>query len=338
MIVSLRWIRLLANFCFFVILVICALNYKTSVYLIYQAKGQILFLWNTQPLETFAQKTEISPKEKDNIRLIAEIKKYSVDSLAYDHTKNFTDIYDQKGEPVLWVITACEPYELKPFEWKFPVVGRVSYKGFFEKDLANKEYTHMIASGYDADLRSVSAWSTLGWFHDPVLSSMIKRSKGSLCNLVFHELFHATYYAASSVNFNENIANFIAHKATLRFLANDSSALMEYVRNYSDNLIFKNYMLRRITYLKKFYGLNQNNKDKYALKLSAISQIADSIDDLPLADKSRYLPRKKEILKFKNAYFVDFVQYDSMQDSLEEVFNKIYKGNIEKMVQDLKLN
>jgi len=338
MIVSLRWLRLFLNIGFFIFLAIAALNYKTSVYLIYQAKGQLLLLMNTQTIAEYKKNASLTSNEKNNIKLITEIKNYSVDSLGYTATKNFTSIYDQKDAPVLWVIAACEPYGLNAYVWNFPIVGYVTYKGFFKKQLAEKEYTHLIALGYDVDLRPVSAWSTLGWFHDPVLSSMLKRSKGSLCNLLFHELFHATYYATNSVDFNENVASFIAHKGTLRFLKNDTTALKEYLLNYNDNKIFNNYMLRKIDYLKKYYEQIKDHTNKYTLKLKVISEIADSIEKLPLGNKTKYQYRKKEILKFKNAYFVDFVQYDSMQDSLEHVFNKIYKGKIEKMVQDLRLN
>ena len=216
-----RWIRLILAYLFFGLALICALNYQTSIYLIYQGKGQLSILLNTQSIATYKEETTLSQQENDNILFIEKIKTYSIDSLGYLPTKNFTTIYNQKHAPVLWVITACKPYELAAYEWQFPLVGTVSYKGFFKEELALKEYNHLIANGYDVDLRSVSAWSTLGWFNDPLLSSMLNRSKGGLCNLLFHELFHATYYAPNAVNFNENIASFIAHKATSQFLKND---------------------------------------------------------------------------------------------------------------------
>src|SRR6185369_16149701 len=105
-----------------------------------------------------------------------QIRKYTIDSLGYAPTNNFTCIYDQKNAVTLWVVTACGPFDLKPYEWDFPIVGRVSYKGFFKKNLAETEFNLFMSSGYDVDLRGVSAWSTLGWFSDPLLSSMLKRS------------------------------------------------------------------------------------------------------------------------------------------------------------------
>jgi predicted aminopeptidase len=306
------------------------------MYLIRQGRGQLSILINTQSIDQYSKSKPLSQKEKENILLVEKIKSYSIDSLAYLPTKNFTSVYDQNKSPVLWVITACLPYELKAYEWSFPVVGKVSYKGFFREELAVKEYNHLKVLGYDVDMRSVSAWSTLGWFNDPLLSSMLNRSKGSLCNLLFHELFHATYYAPSSVNFNENIASFVAHQATIQFLKNDTVALNEYLTNFSDNAVFTRYMIRQANFLRSYYPSIINNSKKELLKLKALYEIADSINYLPLKNKDKFLGKKEDVLNYKNAYFVDFEQYDSMQDSLNVIFNKIYKGNLEKLVRDLR--
>ena len=336
--VILRWLRLSISFFLFIIFAFGAFNYQTSIYLIYQAKGQLSILLNTQDLQTFNKTSTLSLREKENIELVEKIKKYSIDSLDYLPTNNFTRIYNQNNTTTLWVITACKPYSFDPYKWKFPIVGNVTYKGFFKKELANKERMHLVANGYDVDIRGVSAWSTLGWFSDPLMSSMLIRSKGSLCNLLFHELFHATYYAPSSVDFNENIASFLAHKATIQFLQNDTKELNRYQQTQNDNFIFSNYMLRKKKQLEIYYKQIENKSNKWILKLKALQQIADSIEGLPLHNKIKFIARKKDIINFKNAYFIDFQQYESMQDKLDSLFNKIYRGNLKKLVQDLKLN
>ena len=334
--VTFRWIRLILNYALAVIIFICVLNYQTSIYILHQSKGQLFILFNTQSISSYASNHKLSAQENANIKLVEKLKTYSIDSIGYLPTKNFTQIYDQKKSPLLFVITACEPYALKAFTWQFPVVGKVSYKGFFKKELALKEYNHLVALGYDVDIRSVSAWSTLGWFKDPLLSSMLSRNKGSLSDLLFHELFHATYYAPNAVDFNENIASFVAHKATIQFLKNDSIALKNYVTNFNDSKIYSNYMIRKANFLRAYYSSIRNKPNKQVLKLKALYKIADSIQLLPLTNKQNFVANRKAILQDKNAYFIDFEQYDSMQDSLEHIFNKIYKGNLKKLVQDLK--
>lgn len=330
--------KLLTHLILFTFLMFGAIHFKTCLYLLYQAKGQFFILANTQPFSDFEKTHDLSPQQKSNLELIEKIKNYSVDSLGFTPTKNYTSIYDQGGKPLLWLITACEPFKLTPYHWHFPIVGNVSYKGFFKKELAQIEYKSLIGMGYDVELRTVSAWSTLGWFNDPVFSGMLDRPKGTLCNLIFHELFHATYYAPGTVNFNENLAEFIAHKATLRFLKEDSISLRNYLQEQEDSKLINQYMLLNVQRLNNYYQQIATNPDRDLLKQKLLKNIADSLALLPLKNKKRVAKRKEEILTFKNASFVGFMQYSSLQDSLEEVFNKIYRADIEKLVQDLKLN
>lgn len=317
---------------------VCCRFYDTAIYLFYQASGQLHILMNTRTVEDFVAKNDLTEKQKRSLDLIAEIKTYSVDSLNYKPTENFTTVYDQNNAPVLWVITASEKYRIQAYYWKFPVIGAVSYKGFFSKQKALIASNEMISKGYDVDMRPVSAWSTLGWFSDPILSSMLNRSKGQLCNLIFHELFHATYYAESSVDYNENLASFVAHKATLQFLKNDTLALRSYLDSYSDNKLIDNHISVQLKELNRFYdsisGLSEQQKS--ILRLKKLTQSSLSFNQLKLANGSKIESIRNNILTFKNAWFVDFKQYNSLQDSLEEVFNKFYQSDLAKMVQSLK--
>ncbi len=331
-------VKLSSHLLLFVSLIFFSLNYKVCIYLMHQAKGQFTLLFNRESLSDFEKKHPLSTEQKNNLSLIPLIKQYSVDSLSFSPTQNFNSIYDQKGQPLLWLITASEPFELKPYYWRFPLVGKVSYKGFFKKELAIKEQTELLEKDYDVELREVSAYSTLGWLSDPVLSNLLNRSKGSLCHLIFHELVHATYYAPGAVDFNENIAEFVAHKATLQFLKHDSLAFKNYIQDQADSKIFNAYMLQKMEFLSAYYAQIKHLPNRSLLKNQLLKNIADSITFLPINNKTRYVTQKKEIQKFKNAYFIGFIQYNSLQDSLEAVFNKIYKGKIEKLVQDLKLN
>lgn len=333
-----RWINFFLSIGLFILISIMAINYKSSIYLYFQAKGQFSILFNQEPLSQFIKNNKLSPIEKENYLLIEKVKSYSVDSFGFNSTNNFLSIYNQQNTQTLMVLTASHPFQLKPYEWFFPIIGKVSYKGFFDKKMAIKESNHLISLGYDVELRNVSAWSTLGWFNDPILSNLLKLKKGDFCNLLFHELFHATYYAKNKVDFNENIANFVAHKATLQFLSSDTLALQIYITSHNNNLVFKKYILSKAIYLSKFYTRICNKSNKYQLKLKAIIKIADSLIYLPHNNLNQITNRKNDILKSKNAFFIDFQQYDSMQDSLEVVFNKIYKSKLKKMVLFLKKN
>ena len=118
----------------------------------------------------------------------------------------------------MWVVMACEPFALKPKEWKFPIIGSVPYKGFFKKERAEALKAELEKEGWDVMVRNPGGWSTLGWFTDPILSKMLMRSEGDLANLIIHEMSHATIFVKDSVEFNENLATFIGDRGAELFL------------------------------------------------------------------------------------------------------------------------
>ena len=312
-----------------------AWQHRVVIYLLRQGKGQLHILMNAVPVEKFQSQYTVTQRQRENLALISAIKKYSVDSLDYEPTSNFESVYNENGVPSLWVITASQPYSLEPVGWWYPLVGRVTYKGFFDKHLAAREFVSL-SGNYDVSIRPVTAWSTLGWFTDPIMSNVLDRDKGSFCNLLFHELFHATWYAPGNVDLDENLADFVAGKATIRFLKNDTAAVKKFLVSRSDNEIVRKFMKKTSASLTEFYDTIINRPDRSELKKRKFSEIARSMKTLPLVNRKKLLARIRE-LRSGNACFVDFGQYESLQDSLENVFNKIYRGNLKKMVRDLKL-
>lgn len=331
-----RWLRTTLSFIMLWAWAWLALNHELAQYLLQQGKGQAAVLFSTHSLYEYQNNLNQGSREWGNIDLVEKIKSYAVDSLGYKPSNSYRKIFVQGENTTLWVITASKPYTLEPYEWQFPLVGRVSYKGFFEKNRAVAEYNHLRVQGYDVDLRSVSAWSTLGWFNDPLLSSMLQRSRAGFCELLFHELFHATCYLPSSVDLNENMASFVARKATLRFLAADTQAVQHYLEAAEDEKKYNDFMFRQCEKLNRYYRFSEGKPARFEGKLLLMKQIADSISKLSLHNAKPYAARGSDIIRSKNAFFVDLRQYDSLQDSLEAAFNKNYKGNLKKLVHDLR--
>lgn len=311
---------------------------ELALYLAKISYGQLNLLFNTQKITDVLKDDKISKEEKQKILLIEEIKKYSVDSLGYKPTENFTMYFNQHNQPILWIVTACKPFSFEAYEWRFPVVGKVSYKGFFKRSEAQKEYLKIYGLGYDADISEVSAWSTLGWLPDPVLSSMLGKSKGRMANLFFHELFHATYYAPSSVDINENLANFMAGKATLKFLQNDTGELHKFLKSKEDDSTYNSFVFKGYETLKSLYS-SSSQKDSLSRlqeKEAALIKIYKASFHLKLHYPNRFNNYNKQILLAKNSFFVDAKRYDGLYDSLNLVFNKKYGGDLKKMIEALK--
>lgn len=329
-------------FFFGLLLILFLWQYKLVLYGIGQGKGQLEILLNTQAVEEVLSDPNIPDTTKQKLRLIQEVRKFAFDSLGINSSKNYTTIYDQKGKPSLWVVTASERFALKAKEWTFPFLGNVSYKGFFDYDKALKEEAKLKEKGWDTYIGIVGGWSTLGWFKDPILSNMLFRSKGDVVNLIIHELTHTTLFVKDSVEFNENLATFIGNKGTELFLkryyGEDSDEYIRYIKDEEDFQRFSTHILAGADRLDSLYstfsylkGLAFRQKSKDDL----IKKIVVTADTLTLNDPERYSHYFNNFTP-NNAFFMSFLRYRSRLDNFESEFLNQYNSNLKKYLEHMK--
>lgn len=325
-------------------LILLVWNWKLVLYGINQLKGQLHIVSNSITIEEALAHSSLSDEYKRKLLLIGEIRKYAMDSLGLKNSDNYTTFYDQQNKPVLWVLTACEPFEMKAYQWYFPFLGNVSYKGFFIKEKGEKEFVEIKQKGYDADYSTVSGWSTLGWFTDPVLSNFLKRPDGMLAELIIHELTHATVYVKSNVDYNENLATFIGEQGAEKFLrykyGNESKELAVY-RNYkSDEEIYGNHLLKSPESLDSLYKLFSERPfsvyEKHFLKYKTIASKLLEANNLPL--------HRKEFYRFKfgkeplpnNTFFMSWLRYRNKQNDFKKEFSEKYHENLKDFIAAVK--
>lgn len=326
------------------VLVISAIIYRDLVtYGLAQARGQLAIVWNARPIAEVMKDPAFPDSLKQKLVLVQEIRKFAVDSLGITDSENYTTVYDQQGKPILWTVTACEPYRLKAKEWTFPVLGSVSYKGFFYRPAAILEAQKCREQGYDTDIALTSGWSTLGYFRDPILSNMLYRSEGDLANLIIHELTHSTLYVKSSVDFNENLASFVGDQGALRFLeyrfGRDSEEYREYMNFKKDQDLFNKYMLFSAGRLDSLYTVFEKDtamKGKAEIKHELIVDIVNDIGQLPLKNKKRYQRFATRALTSGNAFFMMFIRYDSAQGIFEKEFREKFNSDLKAYLDHLK--
>jgi predicted aminopeptidase len=339
-------------------LLLVALFYRNELrYGWMQAKGQISILLKVADVADVLGSPTVSDSLKAKIRLIEEIKQFGVDSLGLSPSDNYTTFYDQHGKPILWVITASPRYQLEAKEWKFPIIGAFPYKGYFEQDKADTEEAQLVEAGYDTDINEVSAWSTLGYLKDPILSSMLYRSEGSLTNLILHELTHGTLFVKGNLELNENLASFVGDWGAVRFLTqkygSDSEQLRKYEYSKKYNDAYAQHVLRGATQLDSLYATFADQKmevRKDTLKRNLIRRIVNAADTLlggpasfrgdadgrGVADTLRRVPQRPETKMPNNAYFVGYKTYKSKQNDFRREFIDKFSGDFKKYMAYLK--
>ncbi|MBN8650984.1 MAG: aminopeptidase [Cytophagales bacterium] len=321
----------------FLLLVVLVWNWQLVVYGVRQGYGQVNMVWNAKPIEEFLTNPDFPDSLKAKLRLIQEIRQYAIDSLGLKDTENYKTLFDQKGEEIMWVVQACEPFQLKAKQWEFPVVGTVPYKGFFEKQKALDERAKLEAEGYDVSIRNPGGWSTLGWFTDPILSGMLKRNEGDLASLIIHEMVHATIFVKDDVDFNENLASFIGDTSAYYFLAskygNASAEFTQYWQEDQDYRRYSKHILRGTRALDSLYQSFSDTASvatKKQAKKNIIEKIMVSADTLNL-----YTTRKTSGRLPNNTYFMSYHLYQAKQNTFRLELDNEFDGDLRKYLQHL---
>lgn len=323
-----------------IIILLLAFNWSMVVYGLRQAKGQLSITFNTKSTMSMLADSLIADSIKQKIRIVQEVRTFAFNKLELLQSDNYTTFYDQKGEVALWNLSASKAYALDPKLWSFPFLGSFPYKGFFDLENAREEMKELKEEGYDARIRSVGGWSTLGWTTDPILSNMLNRSEGALTELIIHELTHSTLFVKDNIEFNENLASFIGEMGAVKFLnekyGKNSESYFEYVMAEDDRQTFRSQMLNATKKLDSLYHsmVDLPDSEKAIQKHIMIDRITSSIDTLHFHNPRYY--KVFESSRPNNAYFMSYLRYYSAKDSLQELFTKTYNDDLKQFIIGMK--
>jgi predicted aminopeptidase len=185
-------------------------------YVVRSAYFQAELLGSRDPVEKVRKKGTLSQSQLTKLDLIADVKAYGRE-IGLESTDNYETIASE-WDRTIWNLSACKPLSLRPRTWSFPIVGKVPYLGFFRRSDADGWRDRLHDDGYETYLRTAGAYSTLGWFKDPILMPMLKWDNHRLAETVLHELAHATLWIKGSVKFNESFANFFGDAAAMQYM------------------------------------------------------------------------------------------------------------------------
>jgi predicted aminopeptidase len=164
-----------------------------------------------QSIESLLQRPELDPQTRAKLELVLSVRKFAASDLGLDVGDAYASFSIVPPGALLQVVSAAQKTKLEPYEWWFPIVGSVDYKGYFELADAQAEAARLDREGYDTYVRPSVAFSTLGWFDDPVLSSWLRADPTRIAELLIHELLHRTWYVSGETAFNESLATFVGH-------------------------------------------------------------------------------------------------------------------------------
>ena len=305
----------------FVLSVACS-----GCYTIKQGATMLGYLGQAIPLEELATKDGASGEEIDFARRVEDIRRFAMEELGLKESKNYTRYVALDRNYLAAVVSACADDSFTRYEWWYPVVGRLPYRGFFNVKDSRKERTKLERKNLDVWIRGVDAFSTLGWFRDPLYSYMKDYSERNLADLIIHELVHATVFMKNHSQFNEQLAEFIGSEGARLYMGETSGTELPDFESEADDTRFDSeafifFIQNLIAELDKMFKSNIPREEKLIRKgeiiESAKINFETHYDTLFKTDNYRYFSE----LPINNAY-LDLYRLYYEEDNY---FKNLYK-------------
>jgi len=229
-------------------------------YYVQAAHGQYALWSDARPIDDWLGDPNTDPRLKARLEKALLIRRFAVKELGLPNNASYKNYAALSRPFVLWNVVATPELSLRPIQWCFPIAGCVSYRGYYSKADATAYADELSEDGNDVQVGGVPAYSTLGWFSDPLLSTFINYSDAELARMVFHELSHQVVYVQGDTQFNESFATAVEEAGVERWMELYGTPEMResYVRNNA----------RRQDFLALLVKHRQMLADNYASKTS----------------------------------------------------------------------
>lgn len=220
------------------------------------AKGQFQLLARAKKIEKLLQDPDTPESLKERFQLLKELRRFAETELKLPVNGHYRKYVDVHRPYVVWNVQAAPEFSMEPKTWWYPLVGRLDYRGYFFQPSATNYAAALRQRGYDVAVGGVQAYSTLGWFKDPVLNTFIFEPDAELAEIIFHELTHQKLFARGDTDFNEAFATTVAQESTRRWLKTrqDAAACAEYEAYLKRNEEFVRVVMKTRSQLEKLFG------------------------------------------------------------------------------------
>ena len=264
-------------------------------------KGQYQIFAHEEPIDQLVAGPNTPDRLKQRLELLRSLRTFAAQDLKLPvdgHYKKYVDVHRPY---VVWNVEAAPEFSLEPRSWWYPLLGRLDYRGYFSRDGATRYGSVLQKKGYDVYVGGVEAYSTLGWFKDPILNTFIFDPDPDLAEIIFHELGHQRVFARGDTDFNEAFATTVGQEGARRWLQkqNDQAAMEKYAAGRRRTADFVHLIARTREKLETLYGDQRNAEGK--LKAARVRPIQD-VNELRRRKEQIYAELQSEYGTLKKSW------------------------------------
>ncbi|HEY6997908.1 MAG TPA: aminopeptidase [Candidatus Binatia bacterium] len=295
----------------------------SPLYVLRAAYEEGKILWRREPITDFVASADVQADTQEKLKLVLAVRKYARDVLKFNVGGSYSS-YSRVDRPDLtYIVMAAPKTELKPYTWWFLIIGNVPYKGFFSREEAEAEIARLKAQNYDTMMRTSAAFSTLGWFDDPLLSHLLRYDKVGLAGIIFHELFHNTLYVNGAGAFNESAANFVGNRAAIDFFRDrfgaESKEYARAVQIWDHEREFGRFINQVADTLRSLYRSDIPRADKLRLREEVFARSQEEWQRY-LAEHPDQSFRRFSQRSLNNAVLMNYLVYLTQIDMFESLY------------------
>jgi predicted aminopeptidase len=256
---------------------LCCTGCVQMQYYVQAARGQMSLLSDAKPVDQWLSDPAVDDQLKLRLSRAKQIRQFAVTELGLPDNASYKNYANIHRPFVLWNVVATPELSLTPKQWCFPIAGCVSYRGYYGKEDAQVFAATLREEGDDVQVAGVPAYSTLGWFNDPLMSTFIHYPDGELARLIFHELAHQVVYAKGDSQFNESFATAVEEAGVERWLQAHGDAAMraKYALFEGRKHDFLALLLKHRAALKDNYARAVTDQDKREQKARIFQALKD---------------------------------------------------------------
>ncbi len=276
-----------------------------------------------RPIYEVVHDTTTSAELRGKLRLVQDAREYADRTLELEPGNTFTTYVELDRDTLLMVVNAANEFQLRWKTWWFPIVGHMPYKGYFDFDKARREAEELDARGYDTWVRPSSAFSTLGWLPDPVMSTTLRSDSVGIVETVIHEITHSTFFPKGQAQFNESFANFVGHRGTISFFCDAAvdEALCEAAQDrWHDMRVFGRFFHSMLDPLEELYASDLSPDTMREAKRRILREAAERFESevQPELRSGRYGGLDPDCVN--NAWLLSRTLYYTRLDDMEALY------------------
>lgn len=232
----------------------------SPIYVVKAGIAEARILKARQPIHEVLADSSADADTRAKLAWVVQARRFAADDLGIDVGESYTMYTELESDTLALVLSAAYKDRLAPKTWWFPIVGRVPYKGYFSESAARGELAKLDGEGFDTYLRPTAAFSTLGWFNDPILSSVLRQDDVEVVSTVIHELSHQHLFVPGRVAFNESFATFVGRVGAIDFFCGregggpDTVKCLRAQARWRDHQRFSAFIGELVDELEAIYG------------------------------------------------------------------------------------